>query len=327
MKLNIGCGYGYLPGWTNVDADAACRPDVEALAWDLPFDPACAEEAKALQLVEHLGFFKTKYFLSECWRVLAPGGRLTLETPDIEKTFRVFLDGGRADREAALGWIYGAETAGMGHLYCFPKELLSELLSGAGFGPAEVSEFLYQPARPAVRFSAVKETGEKAALNAALRRRLLDAGLPCFGSEVCAAGQEAVIAAVLEAHGSPERVFEQALFSAPLAFEYFQLAGENERKEAPFASACERLAAWGLQPRLAAVLLSEAGAGRGPGAAYEAALAFGRLALEAASNGKALPAGPPPEEGAPPVFSRLTADDWLGRRERLRSRGDLPSRG
>lgn len=323
MKLNIGCGYAYLPGWVNLDADPACRPDVLARAWDLPLGTACAEQVQALQLAEHLGFFKARYFLSECWRVLAPGGRLLLETPDIEKTFRLFLDGDRDAREAALGWVYGSETDGMGHRYCFPKELLPELLAGAGFAVLEAEEFDYQPGRPALRFSAVKKEGERGALNAALRRRLLDAGLPCFGSEVQAAGQEATIAAILAAHGSPEKVLEQSLRSAPIAFEYFMLAGENEAKESPFAAACERLAGWGLQARLAAVLLAEAGPGRDFGKAYDAALAFGSAALAAASAGGQLPAGPDPQEGAPPVFSRLAAEEWFSRVQALRSRGDL----
>ncbi len=325
MKLNLGCGYVYLPGWVNLDCDPACRPDVLAQAWDLPFGAACAEQARALQLAEHLGFFKTKYFLAECWRVLVPGGRLLLETPDIEKTFRVFLAGDRAAREAALGWVYGSETDGMGHRYCFPRELLPGLLSEAGFAAPEGEEFDYGQGRPALRFSAVKKEGEGAALNAALRRRLLDAGLPCFGSEVQAAGQEAAIAAILAARGSPEKVLQQSLCSARLAFEYFLLAGENEAKESPYAAACERLDAWGLQARLAAVLLAEAGPGRDFGKAYEAALAFGRLALAAASAGRPLPAGPDPQEGAPPVFSRLAAEEWFSRVQALRARGDLPS--
>lgn len=327
MKLNLGCGYACLPGWVNVDCDPACLPDVGAQAWDLPFGAACAQEARALQLVEHLGFFKAKYFLAECWRVLAPGGRLTLETPDVEKTFRVFLDGARAAREAALGWVYGSETEGMGHRYCFPAELLAQLLAEAGFSAAEPEGFYYQPGRPALRFTAVKQAGERAALNAALRRRLLDAGLPCFDREPYCAGQETVLAAILEAHGRPEKVFDAALFSAPLALEYFLLAGENERKEAPFAAACERLAGWGLQARLAGVLLEKGGPGRSFGEAYEAALSFGRRALEAGAAGAPLPEGPAPLEAAPPVFCRLAAEDWFGRRMALRSRQDLLSRG
>jgi len=323
VKLNLGCGYVRLEGWVNVDSDPACRPDRVAQAHDLPFDAGSAEEIKALQLVEHLGFFKTRYFLSECWRVLAPGGRLTLETPDIETAFSTFLGGDRAVKEAALGWIYGAETAGMNHLYCFPKELLAELLADAGFEVRETAGYLWQPSRPALRFSAVKTAGERPALNSALRRRLLDAGLPCFVSEPYAAGQEEVIAAILAAHGSQEKVFEQALYSSRTVFEYFALSGENEREEAPYAAACERLSAWALQARLAAVFFGERAAGGNSEAAYAAAVAFGRAALASASAGRPLPGQPAPADGAPPAFSRLAAEDWLARTAALRGRADL----
>lgn len=313
MKLNIGAGYAYLPGWVNLDSDPACRPDVQAPAHDLPFDAGSAEEVRALHLVEHLGYFKTKYFLSECWRVLAPGGRLALELPDVERTFRAFLDGDAAAREAALGWVYGAETAGMGHAYCPPKELLGSLLAEAGFAAEKAEEYFYGPARPALRFSAVKTAGERAALNAALRRRLLDAGLPAFGAELSLAGQESVVAAVLDAHGSPEKIFAQALHSAPVAAEYFKLAGENELHEAPYASACERLEEWALQGRLAAAARAASDGGAGAGEAYAAGLALGGRALEAAASGGALPAGPEPAQGAPAVFTLPALEDWLAR--------------
>lgn len=318
MKLNIGSGYNYLPGWVNLDSDPACRPDVQAQAHDLPFGPGAAEEIRALHLVEHLGFFKTAYFLAECWRVLAPGGRLALELPDIEGAFRAFLAGDAAAREAALGWVYGAETAGMGHVYCPPKELLLRQLGEAGFAAERSEEYLYQPSRPALRIAAVKRDGERAALNAALRRRLLDAGLPCFGCEPCLAGQEAVLAAVLDAHGSPEKVFAQAAHSAAIAMEYFKLSGENELHAAPYAAACERLAAWELQGRLAAAALEASDGGAGSGEAFGAGLALGRSALAAAAAGGGLPAAPAPARGAPAVFTLPAVEDWLARSRALR---------
>lgn len=318
MKLNIGCGYNYLPGWVNLDSDPACRPDVQAQAYDLPFADGGAGEAMALHVVEHLGFFKVKYFLSECWRVLVPGGGLALELPDIERTFRTFLDGDEAAREASLGWVYGAETAGMGHSYCPPKELLLTLLGEAGFIAEKTEEYLYQPHRPALRIAAVKKEGERAALNAALRRRLLDAGVPCFGSELCLAGQEAVQAAVLAAHGSPEKVFAQTLSSARLAMEYFRLSGENELHESPYAAACERLAAWGLQGRMAASALISSEGGAAAADAFAAGLALGRAAIDAAAAGGPLPGAPGPDEGAPAVFTLPAIGDWLGRQKVLR---------
>jgi len=323
MKLNLGCGYNYLPGWVNADSDPACLPDLVLEAHDLPQPSGSAGEIKALQLVEHLGFFKTRYFLSECWRVLEPGGLLTLETPDIESTFGVFLSGGPDVKEAALGWVYGSETPGMNHLYCFPKDLLSALLAEAGFEIKETSGFFYQPNRPALRYAAVKAGGERAALASALRRRLLDGKLADLGRELVCAGQETVIKGILDAHGDPEKVFRLALYSAPFALEYFSLAGENEKREPALAAACERLAEWKAQGRLASVYAAEAGKGRAPREAYGAALAFGVTLLAEAAAGRPSPDRPPPADGAPSVFTRELAEAWFFKKTALEARADL----
>jgi len=318
MKLNIGCGYNRLEGWLNTDNSQDSAADELMEAHDLRLASASAEEIKALQLVEHLGFFKTKYFLSECWRVLAPGGTLTLETPDIEKTFSVFLSGDAAAREAALGWVYGPETAGMGHAYCFPKELLAELLAEAGFETRAVTEYMFQPHRPALRFEAVKKEGELAALNAALRRRLLDKGLAAFGQEEESAGLELAVRRLAGGAGDPGSELEQALVSAPAALEYFTLAGENEPRPSPEAAACARLAAWNLQGRMAAEFLANYGSGADSGRAAAAALALGRELIKASLDGAAVPHGPAPADRAPAVFTSEAAAAWAFRRSRRR---------
>lgn len=313
MKLNIGCGYNRLAGWLNADNNPESAADTLMEAHDLRLENASAQEIKALQLVEHLGFFKAKYFLSECWRVLEPGGTLTIETPDIEKTFSVFLAGDAAAREAALGWVYGPETAGMGHAYCFPKELLAELLAEAGFEVRSVAGFLFQPHRPALRFEAVKEEGERAALNAALRRRLLDKGLALFGREEESAGLELAVRRLTGGACDPAAELEQALVSAAAALEYFTLAGENEPRPSPEAAACARLVEWDLQGRMAAEFLANYGEGKAADGAAAAALALGRELLKAALAGAAAPHGPPPPERAPSVFTREAAAAWAFR--------------
>lgn len=322
MKLNLGCGYNRLEGWLNVDNSADSAADSLMEAHDLRLENSSAGEIKAQQLVEHLGFFKTKYFLSECWRVLKPGGTLTLETPDIEKTFSVFLAGDAAAREAALGWVYGPETAGMGHAYCFPKELLLELLAEAGFETRAAAEFLFQPHRPALRFEAVKKDGERAALNAALRRRLLDKGLVLFGREEESAGLELAVRRLAGGAGDPGSELEQALISAAAALEYFTLAEENEQRPSPEAAACARLLEWDLQGRMAAEFLANYGGGKDTeGLAASAALALGRELLKAALAGAAAPHGPPPADQAPSVFTARAAAAWAFRRPWRRENG------
>lgn len=310
MKLNLGCGYNRLEGWLNVDSSPESAADRLMEAHDLALESACADEIKALQLVEHLGFFKAKYFLSECWRALKSGGALTLETPDIEKTFSVFLAGDVAAREAALGWVYGAETRGMGHVYCFPKELLAELLAEAGFEARRVENFQFQPYRPALRFVAVKKDCGKAALNAALRRRLLDKGVAEFGREEESAGLEGAVRRLAGSGGNAETGLLEALVSAPAALEYFTLSAGSGRRPSPEAAACARLAAWNLQGRLAAEFLA---AGGGGAKAAAAALGLGRVLLKAALSGAAEPPGPPPAAGAPAVFTPAVAAAWARR--------------
>ncbi len=321
LKLNIGCGYERLDGWLNLDSGPASAADRLMPAHDLAFPAGSAAQVRAAQLIEHLGFFKAKYFLSECRRVLKPGGALLLETPHIERTFELFLSGDTRAREAALGWVYGSETPGMGHVYCFPKDLLLELLDEAGFEAAAPEEFLYQPGRPALRVRAVRREGERPALACALRRRLLDERIAVPADELCAAGLERTVRTLTGSAGAPAAALAEALISAPAALAWFALEGENEERPSPEAAACSRLAEWRLQGRLAAVYAAELERGADRDRAYRAALAAGRSLTEAALAGAAVPPGPAPAEGAPEVFTADTALAWSLREAALRARG------
>ncbi|MCX5786852.1 MAG: hypothetical protein NTX59_14310 [Elusimicrobia bacterium] len=246
MKLNIGCGYNRLAGYINIDSNPGAPADKIMPAHNLDFAGGSVEEIKALQLIEHLGFFKTKYFLSECRRVLEPGGRLIIETPDIAKTFEVFLNGGEAQKEAALGWVYGSETKGMNHLYCFPAELLAAIIKEAGFEIIESDSFYFQPNRPALRFKAVKEISPKADLAAALRKRLVSTDIPCFEDEIMVSEQEKVIKSLLSAQ-SPDAALGQAVYSAEITGEYFSLRPFGDEGDSGHKAVCDRLVEINLQ--------------------------------------------------------------------------------
>ena len=318
MKLNIGCGYNYLRGYVNIDADPASAADQVMEAHRLDFPDACVEEIKALQLAEHLGFFKTKYFLAECWRVLSPRGILLLETPDIQRTFEIFLSGDRGVKEAALGWVYGSETPGMNHLYCFPEALLAELLTEAGFEITARETFDIQPARPALRFTAVKTVKEGAALNAALRRRLVKKGLAGFSCELEAAGVDLVIRRLLACGGDKAGALELALYSAPVTLEFFALEEENEHHASPEAIASARLCEAGLQALLTAQLDKACAGGAVTEELYAVALARGRVLIRSALKGEDIAAaGSGPH---PAVFTLDSARAFFARRKALKMR-------
>jgi SAM-dependent methyltransferase len=173
MKLNAGCGYKKLNGYLNIDINPDVKPDYVMDVCALGFSDKYFDEVNAEEVIEHLGFFRTKYFFSEINRVLKNGGKFIIETPHIEKSFEIFLSSESPDdREKILGWIYGSESMGMGHRYCFPVELMNLLFDEFGFELLSRSFFDYETLRPAVRYIILKKTDyKKAELRKALFRR------------------------------------------------------------------------------------------------------------------------------------------------------------
>ncbi len=133
MKLNIGCGKTYKDGFINIDAFDSTVADKIMSANDLKYPSNTIEQIQACQLIEHFGLIKSIYTLAEWFRVLKPGGILLIETPDLEKSFKGFIEGDIETRKNILTWIYGTDAKGMSHLLCFPTELLEILLDKTGF--------------------------------------------------------------------------------------------------------------------------------------------------------------------------------------------------
>ncbi len=133
MKLNIGCGAVYKKGFVNIDAFDDSVADTKMRAYDLDFEDSIVEYIECAHVLEHMGAVKGIYALSECYRVLKPGGVLRIATPNIEKAFHNFTWKEYEDRKYLMNWIYGLDMPGMNHKYGYPEELLRELLSEIGF--------------------------------------------------------------------------------------------------------------------------------------------------------------------------------------------------
>ena len=133
MKLNIGCGKHYQPGVINIDAYDTTIADVVCPAHVLPYDSNSIEAIEARHLVEHLGYFLTRYTLAEWFRVLQPQGTLLLETPDIDTAMKRYTTGSLTIRKEILTWMYGEDSPGMRHYLCYPEELLKDLVTKTGY--------------------------------------------------------------------------------------------------------------------------------------------------------------------------------------------------
>jgi predicted SAM-dependent methyltransferase len=84
-KLHIGCGDRRLPGWLNSDF-LPWRRDILQLdaARVFPLADGQFDYAFSEHMIEHIPYEAGLNMLRECHRVLKPGGRLRIATPNLE---------------------------------------------------------------------------------------------------------------------------------------------------------------------------------------------------------------------------------------------------
>jgi predicted SAM-dependent methyltransferase len=105
--LNLGCGNRFNNGkeWVNIDFTSA-DPCVKAhnLREGVPLHDNSVDVVYHSHLLEHFAKHEAPVFLSECRRVLKPGGVLRVAVPDLEgitRTYLETLDEARACKEGA----------------------------------------------------------------------------------------------------------------------------------------------------------------------------------------------------------------------------------
>ncbi|MFW9829529.1 MAG: hypothetical protein ACFFEY_18290 [Candidatus Thorarchaeota archaeon] len=177
MKLNIGCGKKFEPNYYNIDLYDNLVADEIMSALDLKFDDNVCQEVKAIQLIEHLGLYQSIYSLSEFFRVLEPKGQLILETPDLERAFRSYLNSDYEQKKEVLKWIYGLPHEGLKHKFCFPPQLLIEILDKIGFEDIIQTSLYNEESIPTTRIVCSKTSKSKFLETfqnfACLRKRLI----------------------------------------------------------------------------------------------------------------------------------------------------------
>lgn len=141
LKLHLACGHDYDESYINVDLyapeDAVC--DVRFDVQKLPYPDNSVDEIKAFHIIEHFHFFEIKEVLNEWFRVLKPGGKLYLETPDFLETCRSFVEGSPVmPLEEWRVLLYGHFFAhpwvpGQTHKFLFTESQLRTNLEWAGF--------------------------------------------------------------------------------------------------------------------------------------------------------------------------------------------------
>jgi predicted SAM-dependent methyltransferase len=92
LRLNLGSGANCKSGWINIDRDPKADLHLD-LRENFPFSDSSAAWIYSEHFFEHLEFPKeASHFLSECFRVLRPGGRLDIGVPDTEWPIKSYSD-------------------------------------------------------------------------------------------------------------------------------------------------------------------------------------------------------------------------------------------
>lgn len=136
-KLLLCCGPKKSPygedGWFRVDANPAVRPDLIA---DLPPIPDALRQVKPWDMIalihgiEHFYIWDAFQLVRECYELLAPGGQLILEQPNLEKCIWYF------DDPRFMKGIYGEQChrdPSLVHKYGWTPQTLTNMVRDAGF--------------------------------------------------------------------------------------------------------------------------------------------------------------------------------------------------
>jgi SAM-dependent methyltransferase len=134
-RLNLGAGDEHLDGWVHLDFRSDVS-DVVGDAANLPFATGSVAEVRAMDLLEHFPQERTQSVLQEWWRVLEPGGSLTLKVPNMLELARWIVANRRTRlviRNVYGGHRWGPDGAWDAHHAGWTPDLLCDELISAGF--------------------------------------------------------------------------------------------------------------------------------------------------------------------------------------------------
>jgi predicted SAM-dependent methyltransferase len=144
-KLNVGSRDVIKPadeGWLNIDIMPLPRPRENFEVQDALHLPETwanqFEEIHAVHVLEHINRNFRQDFVTEMFRITAPGGACYIEVPDFKETVRLLHEAYlREDLKMQHIWttsIYGKQRSpGDQHCWGFTHATLTELFHQAGF--------------------------------------------------------------------------------------------------------------------------------------------------------------------------------------------------
>ena len=136
LKLHLGCGRKYIPGFVHVDALQYHHVDYCQQVDELDnFPNASASLIYACHVLEHFSRWEYKNVLKEWLRVLEPGGLLRLSVPNFAACAKLYYEEGlQSGLTGLVGLVIGGQRDKYDfHRMIFDEQLLSNSLLEVGF--------------------------------------------------------------------------------------------------------------------------------------------------------------------------------------------------
>jgi predicted SAM-dependent methyltransferase len=149
-RLQIGAGASRRPGWLNTDIE----PGEGGLAYldatkRFPFEDSSLDYIFSEHVIEHLTYDEGKFMMAEAYRVLVPGGKMRISTPDLRRFIALFDENPSEEAKAYLvgkrqwhNWpdepnaaaiILNLQMSSWGHKFMYDLQTLGSALARAGF--------------------------------------------------------------------------------------------------------------------------------------------------------------------------------------------------
>lgn len=150
-KLQIGAGPTKSPDWLVTDIDVKLRRRTIYLDGTkrFPIPDASIDYVFSEHMIEHIPYPAACAMLKECFRVIKPGGRIRLATPDLDKYMdlrtrdlsevqRAYIEWNTKtflppDTPVAPIFVINNQFRNYGHQFLFDETCLRDAISKAGF--------------------------------------------------------------------------------------------------------------------------------------------------------------------------------------------------